>query len=298
MTSGITLGLLGIVVAGAAVGGGLALLVLALVPRPVQQAAPSGTGLADDLRRLGVAAGRRVPVAIGAALLVLVVTRWVVLAVAVAVIVLVWDQLFGGAKEEQRAMDRLEGLATWIESLRDTIAGAVGLEQAIPATAHAASPAVRPALMTLANRLAVRTPLVSALKRFADELADPSVDLTVAALMLNARLRGPGLKDVLSSLAVSTREELDMRRRIAAQRRSTRRSVQIIMLVTVGFVLLLRVVNPGYLAPYGSVLGQVVLLVIIGLFAAGFWWMRRLSAYDLPGRFLQGDASPAPRVAR
>jgi len=39
----------------------------------------------------------------------------------------------GGAAEERRAIARLDALASWTESLRDTIAGAVGLEQAIPA---------------------------------------------------------------------------------------------------------------------------------------------------------------------
>ena len=59
----------------------------------------------------------------------------------------------------------------------------------------------------------------------------PAIELTlmIAALILNARLRGPGLRDVLTALAESTREELDMRRRVEAARRSTRRSAQIVV---------------------------------------------------------------------
>src|SRR5690606_39540189 len=56
-------------------------------------------------------------------------------------------------------------------------------------------------------------------------------------------LRGPGLRDVLSSLARSARADLDMRRRIAASRSSTRRSVQIVIAVTVLFVLGLAIFN-------------------------------------------------------
>ena len=33
--------------------------------------------------------------------------------------------------------------------------------------------------------------------------------------------------------------------------------------------------------------GQMVLLVVIGLFAAGFYWLRRLSSVETPARFLQ-----------
>jgi Flp pilus assembly protein TadB len=124
---------------------------------------------------------------------------------------------------------RIDALAAWTESLRDTIAGAVGLEQAIPATAHAAAPMIRDELQSLSDRLRVRVPLPEALQRFADELDDSGADLIIAALILNARLRGPGLRDVLSSLAESARAELDMRQRVNAGRRSTERSVQIVV---------------------------------------------------------------------
>ena len=218
--------------------------------------------------------------------MILVLTRWPVLSGATGLLVFFGPMLFGGIASERRSIARLEGLAAWTESLRDTIAGAVGLEQAIPATAYAAAPAIKPHLSELADRLRVRTPLPVALQEFADELDDASADLIIAALMLNAQLRGPGLRDVLTSLAKSSREELEMRRRINAQRASTRRSVQIVVGVTVAFVLGLAIFNRSYVEPYNSPLGQVVLLVVLGFFAAGFAWMRRLAVFDLPERFM------------
>src|SRR5690606_518289 len=127
-----------------------------------------------------------------------------------------------------------------------------------------------------------------ALQGFADDIDDPSADLIVATLILNSRLRGPGLREVLTSLAKSARADLDMRRRIGASRSSTRRSVQIVMGVTVVFVLGLSIFNRSYVEPYSTPIGQLVLLVVIGLFAAGFLWMRRLSEYEMPERFLLG----------
>ena len=120
---------------------------------------------------------------------------------------------------ERRAMARLEALATWTESLRDTIAGAVGLEQAIPASARAAAPSLQEPLSRLVNRLHTRVPMADALRRFADDLDDPSADLIIAALIINARLRGPGLRDLLGALSASVREELDMRRKVNARAR-------------------------------------------------------------------------------
>jgi hypothetical protein len=56
--------------------------------------------------------------------------------------------------------------------------------------------------------------------------------------------------------------------------------------VTAGFVLALTGLNRGYLAPYGTPVGQVVLAAVLGVFAIAFAWLRHLSNVDIPGRFL------------
>lgn len=277
---------LGIVLLGAVVGGGLALLVHSFNAPPPGEEEQGASELLATLRRLGA----RLPLAVVAALLVLLLTRWTVLALATGALVFFAPALFGGGASEKRSIARIEGLAAWTESLRDTIAGAVGLEQAIPATASAAAPSIRPQLVNLADRLRVRTPMPAALQAFADELDDASADLIVAALILNSQLRGPGLRDVLTSLAASARNELEMRRRVLAGRASTRRSVQIVTGISVVFVLGLALFNRSYVAPYGSPVGQLVLLLVLGFFAAGFAWMRRLATFDMPQRFLFDQA--------
>jgi Flp pilus assembly protein TadB len=277
-----SLDLLLIVLIGAVVGGAFLIFIWALVPQPESEVMHGPSKLSGALK----AAGTRVPIAVGAALLTLVITRWPVAAAACGALAFAFPALFGGAAAEAKAIARLEGLAAWTESLRDTVAGAVGLEQAIPATAYAASPAISTELTALADRLRVRVPLPQALQKFADEMNDSSVDLIVASLILNSRLRGPGLRDVLTSLSESARAALDMRQRVNAGRRSTRRSVQIVMIVTVVVVLGLALFNRKYVAPYSTPFGQVVLLVILGLFAAGFVWLRRLASFETPGRFL------------
>ncbi|QKW11058.1 type II secretion system F family protein [Streptomyces sp. NA04227] len=273
---------------GVAVGGGLALLLIAvrgLPAKPAHEKAKSGERAGELLRF----AGQRGSMAGGAGLVVLLLTRWAVAGIAAGVLVFFWDKLFGGAAEERAAMRRVEALAAWTESLRDTIAGAVGLEQAIPASARAAAPVLRPHLDALVDRLRARTPLPDALQTLADEIDDASADIIVAALILNAKLRGPGLRQVLGALAKSAREEVDMRQRVMAQRASTRRSVQIVVAVSIAFVLGLSIFNREFVSPYGTAVGQLVLACVCGLFALGFWWLRKLSTIDTPERFLVHD---------
>lgn len=225
------------ILAGALVGGGLFLLIAFLLGADVLPARRQDPG------RLLRTASRRLVAAGIVALLVLLVTRWVVLTAAAAALVLVWPMLFGGTRQEKEAAARIEALATWAESLRDTIAGAVGLEQAIPSTVYAASPVIRSDLALLADRMRVRVPLPQALRQFADDLDDPTADLIIAALMMNSRLRGPGLRQLLSGLAATARAELDMRQRVSASRAGTRRSAQIVVVFSIVVILGLAVFN-------------------------------------------------------
>jgi Flp pilus assembly protein TadB len=275
---------------GAVIGGGIALLIVAIRGFPARP--EDGPSLSDQMSDAARFLMIRSAGATILGLLVLAATGWVVAAVATGVLVFFWNQLFGGLGAERTALARVEALASWTESLRDTIAGAVGLEQAIPATARAAAPAIREHLHTLVDRLRARMPLPQALEYFADDMDDASADLVIAALILNARLRGPGLREVLGALAKSSREEVDMRQRVMAQRSSTRRSVQIVVAVTVTMVLALAIFNKSFVAPYHTFVGQCVLVGVIALFAAGFYWLRRLSAVETPSRFLTRSRVP------
>jgi Flp pilus assembly protein TadB len=271
---------------GGIAGAGLLLLVLAIRGFPAR---PPGAGPGKLQRWLRDVLGWRGAVAVILGVLTLAATRWVVAGAGIGLLALSWRSL-GGAASERRAMSRLEGLAVWTESLRDTIAGAVGLEQAIPSSLRIAAPTIRGPLENLVDRLHTRVPMPEALRRFADDLNDPSGDLIIAALIINARLRGPGLRDLLGALAASVREELDMRRKVGAERRSTRRSVQIVVGIAVGLAIGLAIFNHGYVKVYDSPLGQLVLVFVGVLYAAGFYWLRKLASFDAPERLFVGPA--------
>jgi Flp pilus assembly protein TadB len=270
--------------AGLAAGGGVALLIASLIgfkPR---------AGAEDRAARFGAwlrVAGQRLAIALLVGIVVGVLTTWPVAGVSVAVLIFFWARLFGGVSGERLGMQRVEALAMWTESLRDTIAGAVGLEQAIPAAARSAGPLLRPHLDAMIDRLRGRMPLADALQVLADDIDDPSADIIIAALILNSRLRGPGLRDVLSTLAKSAREEVDMRNRVIAQRAGTRRSVQIIVGAVVCMVLGMALFDQGYVKSYDSLVGQSVLVVVMLFFAGGFFWLRKLADVKTPERFLK-----------
>jgi len=273
---------------GGLTGAALFLAIVALYGLPPRRPG-AGPSRLDRLRRDVLSGRGAAAVVIG--ILILVSTRWVAAAVGIGLLAYNWRSL-SGAGAERQAVARLEGLATWTESLRDTIAGAVGLEQAIPSSTRIAAPAIREPLLRLVDRLHTRMPMPDALRLFAGDLDDPSADLIIAALIINSRLRGPGLRDLLGALSRSVREELDMRRKVSAERRSTRRSVQIVVLVSVGMAIGLAFIDRSFLAPYSTPVGQLVLALIAVLYGLGIWWLRRLAKFETPQRLL-GDTVSA-----
>lgn len=272
--------------------GGFAWLALALLAGQV--VLPPGGGRAGGRWRrwLSGSDGARLAAAAGTAVVVLVVTRWVPVAAAAAAMVLAWPRMFGAAAQQQVLIGRLEALATWVEALRDTIATGLALPEAILVTATSAPAVLQRPLQDLVTRMRAREPLDRALLALADDLDDAVSDQVIAALALNARAQGRQLKSVLGALAQSTRKQVDVRREVEAQRRSTRQGVRIIMVVTALFVTALAVFNRGYVAPFSTVVGQLVLTGAVGCFAAGFAWMHRLSSFQAPTRFLAGAAVP------
>jgi Flp pilus assembly protein TadB len=90
------------------------------------------------------------------------------------------------------------------------------------------------------------------------------------------------------------REELDMRRKVTADRSATRRSVQIVVAVSVGLVLVMGIFNRGYVAPYNSAVGQLVLVIVAVLYGASFLWLRNLARFETPERLLSLAPSVSP----
>ncbi|MGH9157505.1 MAG: type II secretion system F family protein [Acidimicrobiales bacterium] len=211
-------------------------------------------------------------------------TGWPVALFAGAGLGALVPSLFGGSASHRAQVAKALAVAGWTEMLRDTRAVGVGLGQAIATTALVAPAAIAPQVETLAARCR-QGPMSTALAAFAAEVDDRTADLVVAALIANEQRSG-SLDSVLSALAGLARDEAAQRQRLDATRQSVETSVRIVSGVTIGLLLGLLVLNRGFLKPYDSALGQAVLALILGCFAASFLWLARLRRVEVPERFL------------
>ncbi len=251
-----------------------------------------GNGLATPSRALPSPpaiewswASLRWPAALGIALLVWAFTGWPALGLGAAAAAIGLPAMSGAAASAEVQIDRVEAVEEWTRRLSDVLAIGVGLEQAIQTAARTAPAPIAAEVATLSARIAARTPTETALRRFADDLDDPTADLVVASLILASRRRGPGVAAALTAIADSVGEEVAARRRIEADRakpRTTARAVTVITLAIIAAGLL----NRGYTGPYGTFLGQVVLTATLGFFGAALWWMHSMTRTTPPARIL------------
>ena len=235
----------------------------------------------------------RLALATAAGLLTLGVTGWPIGSVMVVAATLAVPGILGGKAARQRVIDRTEAVASWTEMIRDAIAAASGLEEAIVATASVAPAPIALEVRTMVRRLEHQR-LPGALVAFGEDLDHPSGDLVVAALVIASRMEASDLSGLLSRLADATRGEARMRIRVEVGRTQVRTATKVIVGVVAAAVVFLAVANRTYLAVYGTVGGQLMLAAVGGVFALGGWLLVRMAEIALPERFTARAGEPTP----
>ena len=213
-------------------------------------------------------------------------TAWLLVSVVTGLVVSAVPALKSKQRLRRDERGLADAIATWTEQLRDTLAGAHGLEQAIVATSAHAPLAISSAVSRLSAQIQYGK-LSDGLRRFADDVDHPISDFVSAALITATEYQARDLAQLLGHLAQCARDEGRMRTRIWVGRARTRSSVRIITFVVIGFVCALVVFNREYLNVYSSFEGQVILSGIFILFGCSLIMLDQFSRIAAPQRFIR-----------
>jgi len=219
-------------------------------------------------------------------IVVLAITGWMVVAGSVALLIAAIPGIGRPYIQTRNEQELIDGIATWTEQLRDTLAGAHGLEQAIIATSIHAPVALQAQVKKLASFIGYGS-LEDGLRRFGDDLNNSTADFVVAALVTAYQHQARDLGMLLTQIAQCARDESKMRSRVWVGRARTRSAVKIIATVIAVFILGLFSLNRPYLQPYSSIQGQVVLSGILAVFAASLSLMQSMAQIIEPERFVR-----------
>ena len=157
------------ILCGAAAGLGVFIVFLAIRDGKVKTKTKVANRQANLNRSLNIIIAPTVGVVI------FLVTRWLLVAVVLSLVVIAVPALKSKQRLRRDERGLADAIATWTEQLRDTLAGAHGLEQAIVATSEHAPLAISVAVRRLSAQIQYGK-LSDGLRRFADEVDHPIAD--------------------------------------------------------------------------------------------------------------------------
>jgi hypothetical protein len=263
----------------------LVLAALAVLRAVAPTRLPAGASASTPSMFDGIS-GNRIAAGAVVAFLVLLATRWVLLAGVAGLMVVFWGRLLHDerADEERR---RVEGIAKWLEDLRDTLRGsAVGAEEALEQVAARPPDAIAVQLRTFAHHRAQGFRMEDALADLGDDLAHPTADAAIAAirLVVGGSTSSGRLYGTVHALAAAARDEVTARERIDRTRAIYQSSMKRLVVIGAVLVAYLRFLGGDLLRPYDTATGQVVLLLPLAMWLGCVLWLRSLCRYDLPRR--------------
>jgi tight adherence protein B len=188
-------------------------------------------------------------------------------------------------RHDQRRAAVQDALVEAIEQLRDAIRTGLSVPQALAGLARTGPAALRTEFAAL-TRDARLLGFEAALSAMRDRLADPVFDVVASALLVNDRLGGRQVSQVLDRLADATRAQLRVQQEVRAQQGRTVLSARIVAAAPLVALIGLRTASPRYLDVFDSLVGQLVLLGCALSVALGYLAMLYLTRLPSQRRVL------------
>ncbi|MFN8473863.1 MAG: type II secretion system F family protein [Anaerolineae bacterium] len=183
-------------------------------------------------------------------------------------------------RHDSRRAQVQAALVEAIAQLRDAIRSGLSVQEALVGLARVGPEALRPEFVTLVRDMQLDGG-EAGLVAMRDRLADPLFDIVAATLILNDRLGGRNVSQVLDELAETTRAQLRVQDELRAHQAQTVLSARVVAVMPLIVLIIIRQMNPRYLAIFNDWSGQVILALCVLSIAIGYGamlWITRLPA--------------------
>ncbi|GGX45331.1 type II secretion system F family protein [Streptomyces chryseus] len=165
--------------------------------------------------------------------------------------------------------------------LANATAAGLALRTALSMAAEELEAPAGEELAGVANQLAVGRSIDDALGELAERLPSRELVVLVTTLVLSNRAGGTVVGS-LRNLTETLEERKETRREVRTMLAEVNATAYTIPLLGLGAMIMLNSVTPGSMARMtGSPVGQIIVIVAIGLYALGFIVMRRLGKIDV-----------------
>ena len=185
-------------------------------------------------------------------------------------------------------VDKLAALDRWLRFLGPSIATGKSIRDAIITTRSQVPKALTRPVARVVARLDLGWTTSDALIAMADELKSADADGVLAALAIASSRGGVGARPMLAALAENTQMRLRALREIASERAKPRAVVRQVVVITLAILAGVWLLSPGYFAPYTTPIGQLLALLLVGLYVGALLMLRRRTLPKPGARFLRG----------
>ncbi|MGD9894763.1 MAG: type II secretion system F family protein [Dehalococcoidia bacterium] len=277
-----------------AFGLGVLLVYLSATRRQAERPASAGAGFIAPvealLDRAGVAGLQPrdfllISAVVGAAVAsaALAFTGWPAVAVAAFLVGALLPTWYLHHRSEARRTELDGALADAVDALRASVRAGMSTEEGLAGLARFGPEPLRPTFGELTRDLRL-VGFEEALQHARRRLATPVFDTVAAALLLAHRLGGRNLGPVLESLSRAVRGTARAEQEVRAQQARNVLSARIVAVLPLALIAAIRGLNPGYLDPFATPTGQVLLALCLLSVAGGYAAMLRAARLPMPRR--------------
>ncbi|WP_052462305.1 type II secretion system F family protein [Nigerium massiliense] len=211
----------------------------------------------------------------GAGVVITYLTGWPVMLLVAPAAIVGLPMLLSEPPQRDRRL--LEALDRWVRTMLGLMSTGKSIADAIRVSARQAPEPLAAPLASLARRLDDRWAPAQALMAMADDLESPDADAVLAALILSVQRGGTGASATLRALADSIQDRLQALREIEAERSKPRAVVRQVTIITVGVLAFGLLFARDFFAPYGTPVGQLILVSLLSVYAASLFMLRKMT---------------------
>lgn len=185
---------------------------------------------------------------------------------------------------KKKSLVKIEAYEAWVSQIAHLINAGNHVISAINLSLGAAPEVIREDLSILVAQTEIQG-LAPALDQFAERSCSPYADQIVLGIKV-AYEGGTKVAEVLRDLNDVFRNEIEVTKRAESSRQLANTQILLSLGISFLLVVMLVVVNRGYLEPFDSIIGQLVMTVAAALFSAALIVVRKYSIVGVKSRLI------------
>lgn len=209
----------------------------------------------------------------------LVATGWPMATIAGAIVGAVVPEMVARSREERERIDRMEAVSEVASRIRDSLRSGIALQEAISIVARRPPAAIAHDLRRLVADMKIEG-IGAAVRSLSRRSGDFSSEVLAAALSVSERFGARNTAEVLDALSEATTSRALTLREARARQTHNRASARIVVATPILLLLIIQRTSPGYLEPFGTPIGQLVLALAFALMGVGYWAMLRAARIE------------------